>query len=104
VLCTLHAAKGLEFPIVIICGVNDGLLPLRDAHGETADIDEERRLFYVGITRAREELILTAAARRTLFGETVRCEKSSFIADMNPRFIVHETYRPEPMVEQMCLL
>ncbi|MBN1575289.1 MAG: UvrD-helicase domain-containing protein [Chitinispirillaceae bacterium] len=103
-LCTLHAAKGLEFPVVFICGVNDGLLPLRNAEGETADIDEERRLFYVGITRAREELILTAADRRSVFGEVGQCGKSMFVSDMDQRYIVQEIYRPEPVVEQMSLL
>ncbi len=103
-LSTLHAGKGLEFPVTFICGLNDGLLPLRDAHGDTADIDEERRLFYVGITRAREELILTAASQRSFFGEVKRCERSMFVEDMDKQYIVHETFRPEPVVEQMSLL
>jgi DNA helicase-2/ATP-dependent DNA helicase PcrA len=103
-LSTLHAAKGLEFPVTFICGVNDGLLPLRNARGETADIEEERRLFYVGITRAREKLILTAATRRSMYGEVRRCEESLFVADMERRYIVRETFRPEPVVEQMSLL
>ncbi|MBN1309016.1 MAG: ATP-dependent helicase, partial [Chitinispirillaceae bacterium] len=102
-LSTLHAAKGLEFPVVFICGVNDGLLPLRNAEGESADIDEERRLFYVGITRAREELILTAAERLSGFREVDRCKRSMFAGDMDQQYIVNETYRPEPRVEQMRL-
>ncbi|WP_373657538.1 UvrD-helicase domain-containing protein [Sporomusa acidovorans] len=56
-LMTMHAAKGLEFPVTFICGVNDGLIPLRSSNAG-CDTDEERRLFYVGMTRARDELIL----------------------------------------------
>jgi DNA helicase-2/ATP-dependent DNA helicase PcrA len=104
VLSTLHAAKGLEFPVVVICGASEGLLPLRDAQGECADIEEERRLLYVGITRARAELIITSAAQRNVYGETKRCVPSGFIGDINSSLIVRETWRPEPRVEQMRLL
>lgn len=56
-LMTLHGAKGLEFPVVLLCGLKKGLLPLETGAGQT-DVAEERRLFYVGMTRAKEELVL----------------------------------------------
>ncbi len=80
-LLTLHAAKGLEFPVVFIVGCEDGLLPYRREGGPT-DVDEERRLFYVGMTRAKERLILTHARRRTLYGERRQHAPSPFLADI----------------------
>lgn len=75
-LMTLHAAKGLEFPVVFIVGAEDGLIPFRD---RDADPSEERRLLYVGITRGRDEVILTAAKRRVRYGQQVACEVSPFL-------------------------
>lgn len=103
-LSTLHASKGLEFPVVFICGATDGLLPLRDAEGVCADPDEERRLFYVGMTRAREELIITVAKERRIRGVSEQCEPSPFLADMDKKYFRHETFCPQPVVEQMTLL
>jgi DNA helicase-2/ATP-dependent DNA helicase PcrA len=65
-LLTLHASKGLEFPLVFIAGCEDGLLPLRLPRLPPADLEEERRLLYVGMTRAQQRPILTAAQCRTL--------------------------------------
>ena len=104
ILSSLHAAKGLEFPVTFICGVDEGLLPFINAQGESTDIDEERRLFYVGITRAREELILTTAKQRSFYGKTERCEMSRFIDEMGREYTIHETYQSEPEVRQMSLL
>ncbi len=73
-LLSLHASKGLEFPIVFIAGCEDGIIPW---HG--SDLEEERRLFYVGITRASERLFMTYANKRMLFGKTVRAQRSRFI-------------------------
>ena len=67
-LMTLHCAKGLEFPCVFITGMEDGLLPHHRRGEEIQDLEEERRLFYVGMTRAREKLFLTRAERRHTFG------------------------------------
>ncbi len=78
---TLHAAKGLEFPVAFIVGCEEALLPYR-REGTTTDLDEERRLFYVGITRAKEKLILTHARKRFLFGETVLNSPSRFLSDI----------------------
>lgn len=80
-LMTLHAAKGLEFPVVFIVGCEEGLLPYQ--HGEdTPDLEEERRLFYVGMTRAQQRLILTYAKTRFLFGQKYQNEPSPFLNDI----------------------
>ena len=67
-LMTVHCAKGLEFPLVFIIGMEDGLLPHHRRGDEMADLEEERRLFYVGMTRAKERLFLSRAERRYTFG------------------------------------
>ncbi len=76
-LMTVHASKGLEFPVVFISGVEEGLIP----HAE-ADIEEEKRLFFVGITRGQDEVILTRARSRRRFGERIAPEISRFVADV----------------------
>src|SRR3977135_2835409 len=70
VLMTLHAAKGLEFPSVFLIGMEDGVFPHLRSLGEPAELEEERRLAYVGITRARERLYLTNTWSRMLYGST----------------------------------
>ena len=81
-LMTLHGAKGLEFPKVYLVGMNDGLFPGYRAIGEPEEIEEERRLCYVGITRAREELVMTAARSRMLNGSYERMMPSRFIDEI----------------------
>ena len=78
-LMTVHSAKGLEFPVVFIAGCEDGLIPFRRADGEISDIEEERRLFYVAMTRAKEVLFLTWVKKRRIYGKSVRREVSPFI-------------------------
>jgi DNA helicase-2/ATP-dependent DNA helicase PcrA len=78
-LMTLHNAKGLEFPVVFITGLEDGLFPLSRAYDEPAALEEERRLFYVGITRARDKLYLTHARQRRRAGEFMFGRLSSFV-------------------------
>ena len=78
-LMTLHSAKGLEFPVVFISGMEEGLFPLMRAYDEPRTLEEERRLFYVGITRAMERLYLTHARRRRRAGETTFGRLSSFV-------------------------
>jgi superfamily I DNA/RNA helicase len=87
-LLTLHAAKGLEFPVVFIVGCDDGLLPLRSWHrvsGHRAEVDyaEERRLLFVGMTRATTRLTLYTAGKRTLRGELTACSPSPFLASID---------------------
>jgi len=81
-LMTLHAAKGLEFPIVFIVGVEEELFPDRRASEEPGRLEEERRLAYVGLTRAQRQLILTYAEKRRLYGRELRPRPSRFLAEI----------------------
>lgn len=83
-LMTLHSAKGLEFPVVVLAGLEEGLFPHSRSAEDEAEMEEERRLCYVGITRARAKLVLTNAARRRVFGEYQSCEPSRFIEEIPP--------------------
>ncbi len=83
-LLTLHAAKGLEFPVVFMAGCDDGYLPLTRPGKPAADIDEEKRLFYVGMTRAKERLYLTRAAKRTVYGRERETAPSPFLSAIPP--------------------
>ncbi|HRK03529.1 MAG TPA: UvrD-helicase domain-containing protein [Chlorobiota bacterium] len=82
-LMTMHAAKGLEFPLVVIAGMEQGLFPLAKAEQDIGEQEEERRLFYVGITRAREQLVLSYAERRYRFGELVFSRPSMFLSEID---------------------
>ncbi len=81
-LMTLHSAKGLEFPSVFLTGLEEGVFPHTRALTETAELEEERRLAYVGITRAIDRLFLTYASRRALFGNTYAYPKSRFLEEL----------------------
>ena len=81
-LMTLHSAKGLEFPVVFVSGVEDGLLPLAGREEARSDVEEERRLLYVGMTRAQDKLYLSFANRRRLFGEGGVQAPSPFLLDI----------------------
>ena len=81
-LMTMHRAKGLEFPVVFLTGCEDGILPYRRAGDPAPSLDEERRLFYVGMTRAKRRLFLSYARKRFLFGRTLTLEPSPFVADI----------------------
>ncbi len=83
-LLTLHGAKGLEFDVVFLAGCERGLLPLRLPGRARADAAEERRLLFVGMTRARERLLLTAAARRTRHGAEDAAGRSPFLTAIHP--------------------
>jgi DNA helicase-2/ATP-dependent DNA helicase PcrA len=83
-LLTLHSAKGLEYPVVFITGVEDGLLPHSRTFSEPEEMAEERRLLYVGLTRAKDELYLTYAYRRTLYGDSTLSTPSRFFDDIPP--------------------
>ena len=81
-LMTLHNAKGLEFPVVFIIGLEDGVFPHYRSMGDQAQLEEERRLLYVGVTRARERLYLTHAWSRSLFGTTSYNPPSRFLGEI----------------------
>ena len=81
-LMTLHSAKGLEFPVVIMAGLEEGLFPHSRSRDDQEELEEERRLCYVGMTRARARLVLTGAARRRIFGEYQSSEPSRFIDEV----------------------
>ncbi|MBV9440755.1 MAG: DUF3553 domain-containing protein [Candidatus Eremiobacteraeota bacterium] len=81
-LMTMHAAKGLEFPIVFVTGLEEGVFPHTRALTDMTELEEERRLAYVGVTRAMDRVYLSFAARRTLFGNTFSHPKSRFIEEM----------------------
>ena len=91
-LMTMHNAKGLEFPVVFIVGVEEGLLPSKGAIAEAGGIEEERRLFYVGITRAMDRLFLTAAENRMQYGKTNAAEDSRFLEEIEGGFDTVDPY------------
>jgi DNA helicase II / ATP-dependent DNA helicase PcrA len=88
VLMTLHSAKGLEFPVVFMSGMEEGVFPSQRSYFEESQMEEERRLMYVGITRARESLYLTAAFERTIFGSATYNIVSQFIKEIPKDLII----------------
>ena len=86
-LITLHQAKGLEFPAVFIIGMEDGVLPYRKSFEDPAQMEEECRLCYVGMTRARRYLFLSRAHRRSLFGNGLANPPSRYLDRINPELI-----------------
>jgi len=87
VLMTMHSAKGLEFPFVFMPGMEDGLFPGWRAFDREDGLEEERRLCYVGITRAKERLWMTSAQQRTLYGKTDYTRESQFLREMDKKLI-----------------
>lgn len=90
-LMTVHAAKGLEFPYVFIVGMEENLFPSQMSLHSRADLEEERRLFYVALTRAKVKAFITFAATRYRFGNLLFCEPSRFIDELNEDFIDLQT-------------
>lgn len=86
-LMTLHCAKGLEFPVVFIAGLEEGLFPVSRSMDEPEALEEERRLFYVGLTRAKEKIYLLWAQRRSLFGEGSFRISSRFVSELEPSVV-----------------
>jgi DNA helicase II / ATP-dependent DNA helicase PcrA len=82
ILMTMHAAKGLEFPVVVLAGLEEGLFPHSRSAEDQAELEEERRLCYVGMTRARRKLILTSASRRRWYGDYRNSQPSRFIDEV----------------------
>ncbi len=97
-LMTLHAAKGLEFPIVFICGFDEGMFPSSMCVYNPEELEEERRLCYVGITRARKKLYITSAYRRMLYGKTSPYRPSRFLDEIPPELTdVCDTREADPL-------
>lgn len=95
-LMTLHGAKGLEFPVVFLVGLEDGYLPHQRTIDEGVDFSEERRLFYVGITRAQEELYLVRAKNRIRYGKTMPRHPSRFLADIPSEILLERDESSTP--------
>jgi DNA helicase II / ATP-dependent DNA helicase PcrA len=87
---TLHTAKGLEYEVIFLVGLEQGTLPHVRSFDEPGGVAEERRLLYVGMTRARNKLYLTSALQRTLFGSTTAFLPSSFLADIPEELLQSE--------------
>lgn len=96
VLMTLHSAKGLEFPIVFMVGMEEGVFPHSRSLADDEEMEEERRLAYVGITRAEKKLYLTSARMRTLYGMTEMNDRSRFIDEI-PEHLIEEAEKEMPI-------
>jgi DNA helicase-2/ATP-dependent DNA helicase PcrA len=86
-LMTVHSAKGLEFKVVFVVGMEENLFPSQMSMDSVRGLEEERRLFYVAITRAEEYLLITNAKSRFRYGKTEFCEPSRFLREIDPRFL-----------------
>jgi DNA helicase-2/ATP-dependent DNA helicase PcrA len=85
---SLHSAKGLEFPMVCIVGAEEGLLPHQRSLWDKEQMEEERRLCYVGITRAKQRLIISYARKRYQFGRTTHGIRSRFLSEIGPDLVL----------------
>jgi DNA helicase-2/ATP-dependent DNA helicase PcrA len=92
-LMTVHAAKGLEFPVVFIVGLEEGILPHSRSMLAYEEMEEERRLMYVGLTRAKEKIYLLFTRQRTIFGSTQMNAPSRFLEDINEELVEQKSYR-----------
>ena len=97
-LMTMHSAKGLEFPLVFLCGMEDGLFPHQRSIADPKGLEEERRLCYVGITRAKQSLYVTYAEQRRLHGMDSFAQPSRFIAEIPDEYV--EEVRPRVQVSR----
>jgi superfamily I DNA/RNA helicase len=92
---TMHASKGLEFNTVFIAGCEDGFIPFNRFQKPCDNIEEERRLLYVGMTRARKNLFLSYAKKREQFGKSVQRHLSGFVRKIDPGLLRHEKLTPK---------
>ena len=90
-LMTMHSAKGLEFPLVFLCGMEDGLFPHQRSIADPSGLEEERRLCYVGITRAKQTLYVTYAEQRRLHGMDNFSQPSRFIAEIPDEYVEEDS-------------
>ncbi|MCX6351324.1 MAG: UvrD-helicase domain-containing protein [Bacteroidetes bacterium] len=93
-LMTIHGAKGLEFPVVYVAGLEENLFPSQMSLTSREDLEEERRLFYVALTRARKRVFLSFAQSRFRWGQVVYSEPSRFIEEINPKFLDYNQVQP----------
>src|SRR5690606_38472080 len=99
---TLHTAKGLELPVVVMIGLEEGAFPHMRTLGEPHELEEERRLAYVGITRAQERLFFTSAASRMLYGGTTYNRRSRFLDEVPDELMQRASKRRrQPRSEQV---
>ena len=91
VMMTMHSAKGLEFPVVFLPGMEDGLFPGHRSFDSIEEMEEERRLCYVGMTRAKERLFMTSAAIRTMYGRTEYTRESQFLREIDPKVMTGDS-------------
>ena len=101
VLMTLHSAKGLEFPVVFMVGMEEGVFPGYRSMSDESELEEERRLCYVGITRAKQNLYLTNTFTRTLFGNTTYNKMSRFLKEIPPE-LVEGNEKKEPVTSRVA--
>ncbi len=93
-LMTIHSAKGLEFKNVFVVGLEENLFPSQMSLNSRTDLEEERRLFYVAVTRAEKKLTLTYATSRYRWGTLTSCEPSRFIDEINAKYLELEVAKP----------
>lgn len=96
VLMTIHSSKGLEFEYVILAGLEEGIFPSQRSSATVEDLEEERRLMYVAVTRAKKELFITATMQRTLFGNTSFSRNSRFMDEIPPEYLDKEVPERKP--------
>ena len=104
-LMTMHLSKGLEFEVVFLVGIEEGIIPNSRVIDEGQTVDEERRLFYVGMTRARRKLFMTGASERKKYGESMPCQPSRFLDEISRDYLdvqsMRETTTPENFLEEL---
>ena len=98
-LLTLHAAKGLEFPVIFLVGMEEGILPHRNSQDDPAQLAEERRLMYVGLTRAKDRVYLVYTFRRIMWGYNDLNNPSRFLGDIPPEITTGLAQVPQPTAD-----
>lgn len=102
-MMSFHAAKGLEFPVVFMVGMEEGLLPHSRSLYDPEQLEEERRLCYVGITRAREKLYFSCAKKRWQYGQTSPAMKSRFLSEIDPNLIESNNPNYQPSKRRLVI-